>query len=87
MFYMKNATSAANSIRVAVGAETGLGVAWAEGDHEDNSNTTSTHDTEGGHIDFAPVDEIQIELPRFLRQSFGHASYERILYGGGLVSL
>ena len=64
---------------------------WAEGaakgNHEGNSITASTHDTEGGHIVFAPVDEIQIELLRFLQQSFGHVSYERILSGDGLVSL
>ncbi len=80
-----------NTIRVAVGAGTGLGVAWAEGaaesNHEENHITVRTHDTEGGHIDFAPVDEIQIELLRFLQQSFGHVSYERILSGDGLVSL
>ena len=72
-----------NIIRVAVGAGTGLGMAWVEG----NDKTACSHDTEGGHIDFAPVDEIQIELLRFLQQSFGHVSYERILSGDGLVSL
>jgi len=80
-----------NTIRVAVGAGTGLGVAWAEGGSEDESEednkTASTHDTEGGHIDFAPADDIQIELLRFLQQRFGHVSYERILSGDGLVSL
>ena len=72
-----------NTIRVAVGAGTGLGVAWLEGD----TITASAHDTEGGHIDFAPVDDIQIELLRFLQQRFAHVSYERILSGDGLVSL
>ena len=84
-----------NTTRVAVGAGTGLGVAWVEGAAEDNSEGDSegrnkaacAHDTEGGHIDFAPVDEIQIELLRFLQQRFGHVSYERILSGDGLVSL
>ncbi len=80
-----------NAIRVAVGAGTGLGVAWAEGgsedESEDDNKTSSSHDTEGGHIDFAPADDIQIELLRFLQQRFGHVSYERILSGDGLVSL
>ena len=42
---------------------------------------------EGGHTDFAPQGELQIELLRFLRKRFGHVSYERILSGPGLVSV
>jgi glucokinase len=41
---------------------------------------------EGGHTDFAPLDELQIELLRFLKTRFGHVSYERILSGPGLVN-
>jgi glucokinase len=43
--------------------------------------------TEGGHTDFAPADEIEIELLTFLRKRFGHVSYERILSGDGLSNL
>ena len=42
---------------------------------------------EGGHTDFAPQDDLQIELLRFLRTRFGHISYERILSGPGLVNV
>src|SRR5579871_253073 len=42
---------------------------------------------EGGHTDFAPQDELQIELLRFLHTRFGHVSYERILSGPGLVNV
>jgi glucokinase len=42
---------------------------------------------EGGHTDFAPQGDLQIELLRFLRLRFGHVSYERILSGPGLVSV
>jgi len=42
---------------------------------------------EGGHTDFAPQDELQIELLRFLRTRFGHVSYERVLSGPGLVNV
>lgn len=72
-----------NATRVAVGAGTGLGVAWAEGAAE----AACAHDTEGGHIDFAPTDDTQVELLKFLQQRHGHVSYERILSGDGLVSL
>lgn len=76
-----------NTIRVAVGAGTGLGVAWAEDEIQDGQRVTCAHDTEGGHIDFAPVDETQIRLLKFLQRGFDHVSYERILSGAGLVSL
>jgi glucokinase len=42
---------------------------------------------EGGHCDFAPQGDLQIELLRFLRARFGHVSYERILSGPGLVNV
>jgi glucokinase len=42
---------------------------------------------EGGHCDFAPQTEEQIELLRYLRKRFGHVSYERILSGPGLVNV
>jgi glucokinase len=42
---------------------------------------------EGGHTDFAPQGELQIELLRFLTKRFGHVSYERILSGPGLVNV
>ncbi len=72
-----------NVIRVAVGAGTGLGVAWVQGD----LTAAHAYDTEGGHIDFAPVNDTQIELLQFLQQSFAHVSYERLLSGSGLVRL
>ena len=43
--------------------------------------------SEGGHVDFAPQSDLEIELLRFLRAKFGHVSYERVLSGPGLVNL
>lgn len=83
----KVAGLAGNATRVAVGAGTGLGLAWAEDEVTGYRTVSCSHDTEGGHIDFAPVDDAQIELLRFLRQRFDHVSYERILSGSGLVLL
>ena len=42
---------------------------------------------EGGHTDFAPQNDLQIELLRFLQKRFGHVSYERVLSGPGLVNV
>jgi glucokinase len=42
---------------------------------------------EGGHTDFAPQSDQEIELLRYLKGRFGHVSYERILSGPGLVNV
>ena len=42
---------------------------------------------EGGHTDFGPQGDLQIELVRFLQARFGHVSYERVLSGPGLVNV
>jgi glucokinase len=42
---------------------------------------------EGGHTDFGPQGDLQIELVRFLQTRFGHVSYERVLSGPGLVNV
>jgi glucokinase len=42
---------------------------------------------EGGHTDFAPIGDEQIELLRLLTRRYGHVSYERILSGPGLVNV
>lgn len=44
--------------------------------------------SEGGHVDFAPRDEIEIELFHFLRKRHhGRVSIERIVSGPGLVAV
>jgi glucokinase len=43
--------------------------------------------SEGGHSDFAPHGDLQIELLRYLGARFEHVSYERILSGPGLVNV
>jgi glucokinase len=42
---------------------------------------------EGGHADFAPQGDVQMELLGFLAGRYGHVSYERILSGPGLVNV
>ena len=40
--------------------------------------------SEGGHADFAPNNDLEIELLRYLRTNYLHVSYERVLSGPGL---
>ncbi len=43
--------------------------------------------SEGGHADFAPADEMQAELYRYLAKRYGHVAYERVCSGSGIPNL
>ena len=43
--------------------------------------------SEGGHVDFAPRNEEEMRLLRYLMKEFPHVSVERILSGPGLVNI
>ncbi|NNJ89708.1 MAG: glucokinase, partial [Eudoraea sp.] len=43
--------------------------------------------TEGGHCDFAPRNDLDIGLWRFLHQKFGHVSWERVVSGPGICDI
>jgi glucokinase len=69
--------------QVVISAGTGLGEA---GMYWDGSQYR-IFATEGGHSDFAPRNELEIELFRYLSARYGHVSYERIVSGPGLVNV
>lgn len=80
---LNQAAAGANGIRLVLGAGTGLGMAYLyRQDHDVHPIAT-----EGGHIDFAPTTDKEIELLQFLQRKFSRVSYERILSGSGLVAL
>ena len=43
--------------------------------------------SEGGHVDFAPRNDLEMELLRYLMGRFEHVSYERVLSGPGLHNI
>ena len=43
--------------------------------------------SEGGHTDFGPNNEMEVELWQYLNQHLGHVSVERVLSGGGLFNI
>ncbi len=43
--------------------------------------------SEGGHVDFAPASERQVELWRYLRKRVSHVSVELLISGGGLKNI
>ena len=66
-----------------IGAGTGLGQGMLIWDKDHYSPVA----TEGGHANFAPVDELQLELARYLIKTHGRTSWELLLSGHGLVEL
>jgi glucokinase len=73
----------ASGNRAVIAAGTGLGEAglfWDGAGYRPFA-------TEGGHADFAPRDEIEIALLRFLRREHERVSWERVVSGPGLAEI
>ena len=66
-----------------IAAGTGLGEALLIWDGRSHQVVAS----EGGHCDFAPRTDEEIQLLRFLQKDFGRVSYERILSGPGFFNV
>ena len=73
----------AEGVTSIVGPGTGLGVAALLR----RSGGYEVIETEGGHIDFAPLDELEDRILRELRRSFRRVSVERVVAGQGLPNL
>ncbi|HEX5463169.1 MAG TPA: glucokinase [Burkholderiales bacterium] len=70
----------ASSNAAIIAAGTGLGEAGLYWDGKRHHPFAS----EGGHADFAPRNELEIELLRYLLRKHDRVSYERVLSGPGL---
>jgi len=69
--------------RLVISARTGLGIAglyWDGFRHH-------PFPCEGGHADFAPRDETEVQLIQYLRTKYEHVSCERILSGPGIKNI
>jgi len=70
--------------RALIAAGTGLGegmLAW-------NGRIHVPYPSEGGHTDFGPRNDTEIELLRFLQRKYnGRISYERVVSGMGLTNI
>ena len=73
--------STGNKALIAAGTGLGQAILYDDGRH------FHALPSEGGHADFAPRTELEIELLRYLRARFGHVSYERVLSGPGLFNI
>src|SRR5580693_6758544 len=70
--------------RALISAGTGLGEA---GLYADGRGGYHPFPSEGGHVDFAPRNDLEMELLRYLMGRFEHVSYERVLSGPGLHNI
>jgi len=52
-----------------------------------NGNRYTSCRSEGGHTTFAPMNELQSDLMRFLMERFGHVSCERVCSGLGIPNI
>jgi glucokinase len=69
--------------QAVIAAGTGLGEAGLYWDGKQHHIFAS----EGGHTDFAPRNDLEVELFCHLTKRFGHVSFERILSGPGLINV
>lgn len=77
------AGSSPTGVTSIVGPGTGLGVAAVVR----RAGYYDVIETEGGHVDFAPLDSIEDQILQFLRKSFRRVSVERIVAGSGIVNI
>jgi glucokinase len=68
---------------VVISAGTGLGEAGVIRD----GDGVRVIPTEGGHTDFGPRSELEVELYRYLATEDAHVSYERVCSGLGLLNI
>jgi glucokinase len=84
IYTLSEGDSSQNGNRALIAAGTGLG----EGMLIWNGRTHTPYPSEGGHADYAPRNEDQIDLLRFLKQKYnGHVSFERVVSGMGLTNI
>lgn len=62
---------------------TGLGEAFLVWE----SNRYIAYPSEGGHVNFGPTNDIEIELLKYLMPGLGHVSYERVCSGIGIPNI
>jgi glucokinase len=72
-----------HKVRAIMGAGTGLGVAISVY----NGQHYQVIPTEGGHVDFAPTDDTQMNLLAYMRKKRHRISIERLVSGQGLVNI
>jgi glucokinase len=84
IYSLNEGDSSQTGNRALIAAGTGLGqcfLVW-------NGHAHCPYPSEGGHADYAPRNEDEIDLLRFLKQKYnGRISFERVVSGMGLTNI
>jgi len=80
---LREGTPVRHGAKAVIAPGTGLGEAWLAWDGKQYRAFPS----EGGHADFAPATQLENDLLEYLRGLHGHASYERVCSGIGIVNI
>ena len=83
LFTLNEGESGRRGNKVLIAAGTGLGEATL---YDEGLNYHPSA-SEGGHGDFGPTNETQLELLRYLLKKFDHVSYERVASGPGIANI
>jgi glucokinase len=84
VYTLNEGNGAPTGNRALIAAGTGLGevyLVW-------NGHSHIPYPSEGGHADFAPCNDDEMDLYRYLRQKYnGRISYDRVVAGQGLTNI
>jgi glucokinase len=83
VYVLQDGAPKKNATKALIGAGTGLGV----GITSHVGDKYSVLPSEGGHVDFAPVDDVQVDLLLYMRKKYHRISVERLVSGQGLVNI
>lgn len=80
---LNEGTPMSQGSRAVVAPGTGLGEAFLTWD----GTQYRGHPSEGGHVDFAPGDDLERKLLIYLQGKLGHVSYESVCSGPGILNI
>jgi len=72
-----------HAVIAVIAPGTGLGQAYLTWD----GTSWRPHPSEGGHVDFAPCDPLQLQLLNYLYRKYEHVSFERVVSGMGISEI
>lgn len=85
---LQNAPKKITSPIAYLGAGTGLGVGlMMPANNNNNKISYKIIHTEGGHVDFAPTNTLQVNILQYLYKKYHRVSAERLLSGNGLFNI
>jgi glucokinase len=85
LFVLNEGREVARAARAILAAGTGLGEGYMVFDA--HRGRYEPHASEGGHADFAPRNDEEIDLLRHLASRFGRVSVERVVSGMGIAAI